>query len=253
MTLGDEIARLKARLDALRPLVGPSLEVLDRWYDVELTYTSNAIEGSSLTRSETAIVVEKGLTIGGKRLRDHLEALDHMDALAFVRRLAGLGERLREGDVRAIHQLVLMRSDPDEAGEYSRRQRAISGSNVRFPAPAAIPPLMAEFAAWLGETPASAGTAFEAHYRFVTIHPFSDGNGRTARLLMNLVLLQAGYPPAAIGPQERARYLDALELRQSGGDPEPWRTLMAERLLASLARYVEHAESALKPGPARPG
>ena len=198
----DRILAKKARLDGLRPLAGPSLAALERWYDVELTYTSNAIEGSTLTRSETAVVVEKGITIGGKPLRHHLEALDHMDALLFVRALAGNAEPLREGDVREIHRLVLARSDPDEAGRYSGRERRVLGSTIRFPSPAAIPPLMAEFAEWLADAEPDPGTAFDAHYRLVTIHPFSDGNGRTARLLMNLILFRAGYPPVVIAPEE---------------------------------------------------
>lgn len=233
-----EIADLKTRLDARRPLAGASLAALDRWLDVELTYTSNAIEGSTLSRSETAIVVEKGLTIGGKPLRDHLEALDHMDALAFVRALAASGEPVRETDIRALHGLVLRRSDPDEAGRYSERERVVLGSRSRFPTPAELAPLMAELAAWLSGASAEPETAFEAHYRLVTIHPFSDGNGRTARLLMNLVLLRAGYPPVTVGPEERARYLDALEARRVDGDASPYGRLMRERLVAGLREYL---------------
>lgn len=240
MLLPDSILRKKAVLDGLRPLAGESLAALARWYDVELTYTSNAIEGSTLTRSETAVVVEKGITIGGKPLRDHLEALDHMDALAFVRVLAASAEPLREGDVREIHRLVLARSDPDEAGRYSARQRRVLGSAVRFPSPAEIPPLMADFADWLGKAEVEPPTAFEAHYRLVTIHPFSDGNGRTARLLMNLLLFRAGYPPVVIAPEERVAYLDALQSRQTGGDGSAWRELMLGRLEAGLDLHLDH-------------
>lgn len=249
MSLGGGIAAKRARLDALRPLAGPSLAILDRWFDVELTYTSNAIEGSTLTRSETAIVLEKGITIGGRPLKDHLEALDHRDALGFVRALARRGERLRESDVREIHRLVLARSNPEEAGRYSPHQRAIAGSRVRFPSPVEIPALMAAFAAWLGDAPDGPETAFEAHYRLVTIHPFTDGNGRAARLLMNLILIRAGYPPVAIGPEERVAYLDALELRQTGGVTGPWTELMLARLDASLAHYLDHLSRALAPLP----
>ena len=104
---------------------------------------------------------------------------------------------------------------------------------------------MAEFGGWLAETAPTYDEAFEAHYRLVTIHPFSDGNGRTARLLMNLLLLRGGYPPVAIGPEERADYLDALELRQTEGSAEPYAALMADRLLASLRHHIDHAERAL--------
>ncbi len=245
MSVADGIAAKRARLDALRPLARQSLAILDRWFDVELTYTSNAIEGSTLTRSETAIVLEKGITIGGRPLKDHLEALDHRDALDFVRVLAGRGERIREGDVREIHRLVLARSAPDEAGRYSPHQRAIAGSLVRFPAPIEIPALMTACASWLGEAPDTQETAFEAHYRLVTIHPFTDGNGRSARLLMNLILIRAGYPPVAIGPEERVAYLDALEARQIDGVTGPWSELMLARLDASLSHYLDHLSRAL--------
>lgn len=239
------IAAKKARLDALRPLAPDSLAVLDRWFDVELTYTSNAIEGSTLTRTETAIVVDKGVTIGGKPLKHHLEALDHMDALGFVRALARGHDPLREGDIREIHRLVMARSAPLEAGQYSRHQRAVLGSAVRFPSPAATPALMADLARDLRDQPPGASMAFEAHYRLVTIHPFSDGNGRSARLLMNLLLLRAGYPPVSIGPNERAEYLDALQERQLGGPASAWQNLMVRRLDASLTEYLAHLERGL--------
>jgi len=239
MSPTGDIAALKARLDSLRPLSAGGLAALEAWYDVELTYTSNAIEGNTLTRSETAVVVEKGLTVAGKPLADHLEALDHRDALAYVRGLAASGEVLRENDVREIHRLVLMRSAPTEAGRYSGHQRAVAGSRVRFPAPALIAPAMADLASWLASSEATPETAFEAHYRLVTIHPFADGNGRTARLLMNLLLIRAGYPPVVIGPEQRVANLDVLEARQLGGPAAPYEHFLRERLRAALADYVD--------------
>src|SRR5947209_3901219 len=124
----DRLRARKRRLDRLRPLSPKSLEALAAWYDVELTYSSNAIEGNTLTRSETAIVLEKGITIGGKPLKDHLEALGHRDALHLVRALAAAGERVREIDIREIHRLLIGRVDPDEAGRFSRHQRMLAGS-----------------------------------------------------------------------------------------------------------------------------
>lgn len=241
---GPRLAEKKRRLDRLRPLSPKSQETLAAWHDVELTYTSNAIEGNTLTRSETAIVLEKGITIGGKPLRDHLEALGHRDALGFVRTLAQAGEKVREIDIREIHRLIVARLDPDEAGQYSTHQRAIAGSVLLLPSPAEIPPLMGDFAAWLATAEAGPETAFEAHLRLVTIHPFSDGNGRAARLLMNLVLMQAGFPPVVIGPEHRAAYIDALQAMQLRNDPEPYRRFMAERLEASLDHHIELLERA---------
>ena len=237
-----EIDALKRRLDTLRPMAGASLDALEAWYDVELTYTSNAIEGNTLTRSETAVVLEKGITVRGKPLGDHMEAIDHREALGYVRRLAARDEALRESDVRKLHALVLARSRPGEAGRYSDRQRAVAGSTVVFPVPSEIAPRMGEFGAWLSAAGATPEAAFEAHYRLVTIHPFTDGNGHTARLLMNLVLLRGGYPPVVIGPDERPDYLDALEGRQLGRGDGDYGTFMAGRLLVSLRHHVAHAE-----------
>jgi Fic family protein len=246
----DELRRLrdrKERLDRLRPLSPQSLDALAAWYDVELTYSSNAIEGNTLTRSETAIVLEKGITIGGKPLKDHLEAIGHRDALHFVRTLAAAGERVREIDIREIHRLILARIDPEEAGRYSRHQRVIAGSPLTLPSPVEIPALMGDFAAWLATAPADPDTAFAMHGRLVAIHPFSDGNGRTARLLMNLILLKAGYPPIVIGPEHRVAYIEALQALQLENDPQPYQRFMAERLEASLDHHLAMLERVTPP------
>jgi Fic family protein len=230
----DRLRRLKERLDRLRPLDPQSLATLAVWYDVELTYSSNAIEGNTLTRSETAIVLEKGNTIGGKPLKDHLEALGHRDALHLVRALAASGEAVREIDIREIHRLIQTRVDPEAAGRYRRHQRMIAGSPLVLPSPFEIPALMGDLAVWLGAAPAGPETAFAAHARLVAIHPFSDGNGRTARLLMNLLLIQAGYPPVVIGPEHRVAYIDTLQALQLRSDPKRYQRFMTERLAASL-------------------
>lgn len=246
----NEIENKKAQLDARRPLTAGTLAQLDAWYDVELTYTSNAIEGNTLTRSETAIVLEKGVTVRGKPLKDHIEAIDHRDALAYVRTLANRDEPLREADVRELHRLVLARSNLDEAGRYSRVQRFIQGSQVSFPSPAEIPARMGDFGQWLGNASPKPHEAFEAHAELVTIHPFTDGNGRTARLLMNLMLLKGGYPPVIIAPEHRADYIDALEARQLRAELEPFQAFMAGRLIESLDAYLEATAKELE---ARPG
>jgi Fic family protein len=248
MDMDADIAAKKSRLDALRPRLGKTLAALQAWYDVELTYTSNAIEGNTLSRVETAVVLEQGVTIGGKPLKDHLEALGHRDALGYIRSLSQTSEPIRERDIREIHRLVLARADPEEAGRYSRHQRAIAGSALALPSPAEIPALMGDLAAWLAAAPSGHTTAFEAHYRLVTIHPFSDGNGRAARLLMNLLLLRAGYPPVVIGPDERVAYLDALQARQLRGDPKPWCSFMNGRLVAALSHQLQLLEKAAEGG-----
>lgn len=250
------LAAKKAELDRLRPLSPGSVAALDAWYDVELTYSSNAIEGNTLTRSETAVVLEKGITVGGKPLRDHLEAVGHRDALGYVRILAGRVETLREGDVREIHRLVTGRVEPGEAGRYSMVQRQILGSPLVLPSPAELGPLMGDFGLWLGRVTGEAGgvepeVAFAAHERLVTIHPFTDGNGRTGRLLMNLVLLKAGYPPVVIGPAERVAYVDGLQALQVGGDARPYAAFMRGRLEASLDHHLDALRRAVGPGGSR--
>jgi len=240
--LYDDLNRKKAALDKQRPLTRGSLEALNAWYDVELTYTSNAIEGNALTRNETADILEKGIIVAGKPLKDHLDAVGHKEALDYVRELADRKEPVREGDVRQIHQLIVGRVDPSDAGQYSHHQRQILGSLLVLPSPAQIPPLMGEFGQWLVRETATApapDTAFDAHEKLVTIHPFSDGNGRTARLLMNLLLIKGGFPPVVIGPEHRVAYLDGLQALQIGKDPKAYKQFMAERLDASLDRHIE--------------
>ncbi|MEZ5836606.1 MAG: Fic family protein [Geminicoccaceae bacterium] len=251
----DEIAKKKAELDAKRPLTPKSVAALDAWYDVELTYSSNAIEGNTLTHNETALVIEKGITIGGKTLNEHLEAVDHHAAIKYVRELAKAEKPISEDDILKIHEMVLNRSNPAEAGRYSQFQRRITGSNVILPGPHKVPYLMDEFGQWLNGQPDTPKTAFESHYRLVSIHPFTDGNGRTARLLMNLVLLRGGYPPVSIGPPERKAYIDALEHRHLTEDAEPYEELMAMRLNVSLSDYLDAIEKELearRSGPSTP-
>src|SRR5882762_4750046 len=119
------IAVKKVRLDELRPASPKALANLEHYYDIELTYTSNAIEGNTLSPVETTLVIEKGITIGGKPLKDHLEAIDHYDAIRYVRELARHGTRLTEMDVRSLHRLVVQRSLPDIAGRYADLPRYV--------------------------------------------------------------------------------------------------------------------------------
>ena len=152
MKLLDAIADKKYRLDRLRPLSPEALKNLEHYYDVEITYTSNAIEGNTLSPVETTLVIEQGVTISGKPLKDHLEALDHYDAIRYVRELAREKTPLTEADVRNLHRLVVQRSRPDIAGRYADLARFIRTESGRhdFPSPTEIPALMGDFAKWLG-------------------------------------------------------------------------------------------------------
>jgi Fic family protein len=177
------IAAKKERLDRLRPFPPEALAKLDHYYDIELTYTSNAIEGNTLSPLETELVIEQGLTIGGKPLKDHLEALDHYDAIRWVRKLGRYTTPLTESDIRNLHRLVLQRSEPAMVGRYADCVRYVRTDTGRhtFPSPIEVPALMSDFSAWLRTAPNTPDSAFAAHRRLVGIHPFNDGNGRTAR------------------------------------------------------------------------
>ena len=145
MTSLETVLEEKRALDSKRPLNTGILTSLEKWYDVELTYTSNAIEGNTLTRSETAIVLEKGITVRGKPLKDHVEIVDSADALAYVKELARLESVVGEREVKEIHYLTLLRSDKANAGQYSTVERLIAGSNVKLTPALEIPSKMQEF------------------------------------------------------------------------------------------------------------
>ncbi|MBI1867630.1 MAG: Fic family protein [Methylocystis sp.] len=249
----DSIEQKKAHLDRLRPLSAAALAQLQKHYDVELTYSSNAIEGNTLTLRETAEVIEHGVTVGGKSLRDHLEAVDHYDALLWMRELAATTTPVDDNVVCELHRRIVARSQPEIAGIYSRNPRRIAGSPVVFPNPAKIPQLMEDFGAWLKTAPTTPASAFEAHFRLTAIHPFGDGNGRTARLLMNLLLIRGGYPPVAVRPEDRKAYLDSLERASLGEDVAPYQTFMHQRLDATLTDYLSALQEAFpQSDPIRP-
>lgn len=235
-----DILSKKKELDSLRPLSAEAISRLNHYYDLEITYTSNAIEGNTLSPVETTLVIEKGLTVSGKPLKDHLEALDHYDAILYVRELASQQAGISESDIRNLHKLVLLRSNPQIAGQYANLSRFVRTESGRhqFPSPAEIPSLMGDLAAWLNQKEAVPDTAFTAHRRLVDIHPFNDGNGRTARLLMNLILLLAGYPPVAIRPEDRLTYIQALQESQAGLGNNAFEALMYQRLEATLDDYL---------------
>jgi Fic family protein len=234
----------KAQLDRLRPRT--RLSNLEHSHDLELTYTSNAIEGNTLSAAETTLVIEQGITVGGKPLKDHLEAIDHYEAIRYVREIARQVVPLTELDVRSLHRLVVQRSRPDIAGRYADQGRYVLTDAGRhsFPSPAEIPALMGDYARWLASAPGTPQAAFDAHRWLVDIHPFDDGNGRTARLLMNLILIRAGYPPVAVRPEDRPAYVTALQQAQSGKGAEAFDGLLYRRLDATLGEYLHAAREA---------
>ncbi len=248
MTAGQPFAgldRKKALLDARRPLPPDVAGRLKEYFDIEWTHHSTAIEGNTLTLQETMVVLKHGITIGGKSLREHLEVADHKKAIDFTESLAQVRRPLTEEDVKEIHRLVLAGIADATAGRYRPVQVRIGGSQFVPPPPGEVPRRMKQLVAWLdvAEVPDlhPVFVAAKAHLELVTIHPFVDGNGRTARLLQNLLLVRRGFPPAVIRVEERAEYYRALEQAQMGGSEEDFIHLVARAVDRSLGVYLEAA------------
>jgi len=244
----DKLTIKKQQLDGFRPLAPALVKNLENWFRVELTYTSNAIEGNTLTRRETAVVIEKGITVGGKTLKEHLEATNHAKALDFVHSIVGKKPaQLTAQDILTIHEIILKGIDDENAGHYRNVPVRISGSAVVLPNPRKVPDLMDEFKNFLTSKNNLHPVEFagEAHYRLVTIHPFVDGNGRTARLLMNLLLMMAGYSPAIIRTRDRLSYIGALEKAQLGGAKDDYRKIITRAVERSLDIYLQAIEETI--------
>ncbi|UOD28521.1 Fic family protein [Massilia violaceinigra] len=230
---------LKAALDAARPLPSHTLASLREKLALEWTYHSNAIEGNTLTLRETKVVLE-GITVGGKTLREHFEATNHRDAIFYVEDIVGRDEVLTEWQVKNIHSLVLKGIDDAEAGRYRRQNVVIAGASTTAPGFLHLDDDMRALVAWYQHAaPAHPVVrAAELHARFVKIHPFIDGNGRTGRLVMNFELMKAGYPPAVIRKEDRLAYYDALDVACANGDVDDIVHLLAKAVERSLNVYL---------------
>jgi Fic family protein len=238
-----KIDLLKTKIDAHRPIDAHLSKQLREYFRIGLTYTSNTLEGNSLTETETKIVIEDGITIGGKPLKDHLEALGHSEAYDLLFRLAKR-QNITESNIKELHRLFYYRIDENHAGKYRQQRVIITGTDFLPPAPDKIPALMQNFAHDLpGKRKKNHPVEFAAiiHRELVTIHPFIDGNGRAARLLMNMALLQSGYPVAIIPPVLRREYLDALN-KTHKNDYSPFSKLIAGVCYESAKEYLRLME-----------
>ncbi|ARP88224.1 Fic family protein [Bordetella genomosp. 9] len=230
----------KAALDAVRPLPPHTVASLHDKLTLEWTYHSNAIEGNTLTLRETKVVLE-GITVGGKTLREHFEATNHRDAILYVEEIVAKQAALSEWQIKNIHSLVLKGIDNDQAGRYRRENVVISGASTIPPDFLHLDEEMQRLIAWH----AQAGQmhpierASELHTRFVKIHPFVDGNGRTGRLLLNFELMKSGYPPAVIRKEDRLAYYDALDEACVSGNHDAITSLVADAVQRSLAAYLD--------------
>lgn len=243
--LEDYLKRLqekKSRLDALRPIPAAALLNIRNSLALEWTYNSNSIEGNTLSLQETKLIVEDGLTIRGKSLREHFEAINHQEAIAFIEALAVPGYLLNTKDILAVHNLIMQRIERDFAGRYRNAGVRISGANFTPPNALKVHDLMEELIQWANEEFKTVHVAIKAtifHHRFVWIHPFFDGNGRTARLLYNLLLMEAGYPPAIILKNDRKKYYDALN-QANQNNYAKLLLLVLQALERSLDIYLGH-------------
>jgi len=240
----DEIDRLKEELDRYRPLPAAALRNLEEVYQVEWTYNSNAIEGNTLSLLETKLVLEEGLTIGGKKLREHFEVINHSGAIHFVRDLVDRQIELSEYIIKSLHQLVLKNIDDENAGRYRQNNVGVSGSKHIPPHYMVVAEQMEKLIDWyLKEQdqlhPIELAARF--HFQYVYIHPFVDGNGRTARLLMNLILMKNGFPPAIVKAESssRAAYYTSLEAASTQNEIGDFITLISDCAKESLQRYIQ--------------
>ncbi len=209
----QEIDALQHEINSYRPLNAHLLKLVKEYYKIGLTYSSNALEGNSLTESETKIVLEDGITIGGKPLKDHLEAIGHADAYNHLLTLIN-NKTISENNIKYLHKLLYFRIDDKNAGIYRKNKAIITGSKYSLPKPDELTSLMKKFISKLDNIrkekhPVEAAAII--HKEFVFIHPFIDGNGRLSRLLMNLMLLQESYNIANIPIITRREYIESLE------------------------------------------
>lgn len=210
---------------------------------VEFLYESNRIEGNTLTLRETQLVINEGMTISGKSMREHLEAINHKEAILFIEDLVTQKIELSEYVLKQIHGIVLYGIDRENAGVYRKLPVAIAGSKHLPPQPYLLQDLMEDYFRFYElhrNDLHPVILAAEMHERLVSIHPFIDGNGRTSRLIMNLILLQHGFPLAIIGGdyESRMAYYDALEKVQTEDDKQSFILLIAEKVLSGLDRYI---------------
>jgi Fic family protein len=236
----SRIQEKKQKLDALRPLPSAAVQNIRQSLTLEWTYNSNSIEGNTLTLQETKMVIEDGMTIKGKSLREHFEAVNHQDAIEFVEQLATVQHPLSAQDILGLHGLVLQKIEKEFAGRYRNAGVRISGANFVPPNALKVDTLMDGLIQWVNDPDNPLDIIVKAaifHHRFVWIHPFFDGNGRTVRLVFNLLLMRAGFPPAIILKNDRKKYYDALN-KANTGDYSKLLLLVVQALERSLDIYL---------------
>ena len=239
-----EVDVQKEQLSALRPLPEEALKKSQDALDIEYTYESNRIEGNTLTLQETALVVNEGVTISGKSMREHLEAINHAEAISYIKDIAKQDIEISERTIKEIHALILHGIDRENAGRYRTVPVMLSGSTHMPPQPYLIEKQMEDFILRFKQMEAEKVhpvlIAAYLHDELVRIHPFIDGNGRTSRLLMNLYLLRHGYVIITLKGSNDAKvnYYKALEMSHTEQLPEDFQKLVIEAEIAALQKYL---------------
>jgi Fic family protein len=241
--LFQRIDQKLAALQKLRPLPTTAVKKLREKFQIEMTYNSNAIEGNSLTLKETFWVISEGITVKNKPLKDHLEAKDHHEALEFLYELVQPQNQLTVSEklTRDLHHLVMKKTDENWAGRYRQSNVFITGTDHTPPDASAVPFAMARLINWFGISRQKLHPielAAKLHYQLVFIHPFLDGNGRTARLLMNVILMRKGYPLAIILKNDRKKYYQVLQQADKNNYP-PLIRFVARSVERSLDIYLK--------------
>lgn len=229
-------------LNSFRPLPTSQVAKLREQFQIEMTYNSNGIEGNSLTLKETFLVINEGLTIKGKPLKDHLEARDHFEALNFLSDLVEHDKRHTFSEVltRQLHTLIMQETDRDWAGKYRNANVIISGSDHTPPEATEVPKKMTDLILWIKNNKKTLDPielASITQHKLVYIHPFFDGNGRVSRLIMNLFLMQEGYPLVTVLKNDRKKYYGVLE-KADKGDYAPLVRFVAQNVERSLNIYL---------------
>ena len=233
-----------AKLNSLRPLKKSIVENLKKKFEVDMTYHSNAIEGNRLTLRETWLVLRKGITVRGKSMKEHLEATNHAEAIELLEKLVNSKNKITEKNILDLHSIILDKIDPQNAGFYRHERVYIEGSTVQLAKWKDVPKLMQSVYKELNNKKRGISAIYSAikiHHKTVKTHPFIDGNGRLARLLMNLRLMRARYPPTILRKKERRAYYSALE-KADVGDFRALGMLIGKDVRKALDLYLEAVE-----------
>jgi len=236
----ERILSKKKALDSLRPLPPELVRKLWEQMQIEFTYNSNAIEGNALSLRETQLVIQEGITVRGKSLREHLEARNHPEAIAYIEKLVQKGSTIEEDDILNVHKLLMHGIDDQNAGRYRTGQVRVAGASFMPPSADRVKPMINELLQTLKQNPDELRPIELAaffHHKLAYTHPFLDGNGRTARLLMNVILVRNGYPLTVLLKVDRPKYLRALS-EADNGNLIPLTNFVARSVERSLDIYL---------------